>query len=108
MSSKISATGASVKGFGMQVNDDGTASYFAVLKKSSAAQKQRIEKNAEKKKEAKKAEAKSEPEKKETAAAAPAADLTDDTELVAVISAAIAASEGTTTEGFVVRSINRR
>ena len=30
MSSKISATGASVKGFGMQVNDDGTASYFAV------------------------------------------------------------------------------
>ena len=56
----------------------------------------------------KKAEAKSEPEKKETAAAAPAADLTDDTELVAVISAAIAASEGTTTEGFVVRSINRR
>ena len=56
----------------------------------------------------KKEEAKSEPEKKETAAAAPAADLTDDTELVAVISAAIAASEGTTTEGFVVRSINRR
>ena len=41
-------------------------------------------------------------------AAAPAEDLTDDTELVAVISAAIAASEGTTTEGFVVRSINRR
>ena len=40
----------------------------------------------------KKAEAKSEPEKKETAAAeAPATDLTDDTELVAVISAAIAA-----------------
>ena len=57
----------------------------------------------------KKAEAKSEPEKKEAAvAAAPATDLTDDTELVAVISAAIAASEGTTTEGFVVRSINRR
>lgn len=40
--------------------------------------------------------------------AAPAQDLTDDTELVAVISAAIAASEGTTTDGFVVRSINRR
>ena len=35
-------------------------------------------------------------------------ELADDTELVAVISAAIAASEGTTTEGFVVRSINRR
>ena len=57
----------------------------------------------------KKAEAKSEPEKKEAVvAAAPATDITDDTELVAVISAAIAASEGTTTEGFVVRSINRR
>lgn len=32
----------------------------------------------------------------------------DDTELIAVIAAAIAASEGTTTDGFVVRSINRR
>lgn len=58
----------------------------------------------------KKAEPVKSEEKKETAtvAAAPAEDLTDDTELVAVISAAIAASEGTTTEGFVVRSINRR
>ncbi len=58
----------------------------------------------------KKAEHVKSEEKKETAtvAAAPAEDLTDDTELVAVISAAIAASEGTTTEGFVVRSINRR
>lgn len=37
-----------------------------------------------------------------------AADLTDDYELVAVIAAAIAASEGaTTTDGFVVRSIRR-
>jgi hypothetical protein len=32
----------------------------------------------------------------------------DDTELIAVISAAIAASEGTSASGFVVRSINRR
>ena len=40
-----------------------------------------------------KAEAKSEPEREEAVVAAtPAADLTDDTELVAVISAAIAAS----------------
>lgn len=37
-----------------------------------------------------------------------AEDLTDDLELVAVISAAIAASEGTTTDGFVVRSIRKR
>lgn len=35
-------------------------------------------------------------------------DETDDLELVAVISAAIAASEGTSTDGFVVRSIRRR
>lgn len=35
-------------------------------------------------------------------------ELTDDTELVAVIAAAIAASEGTSTSDFVVRSINRR
>lgn len=35
-------------------------------------------------------------------------DLTDDLELIAVISAAIAASEGTSTDSFVVRSIHRR
>ena len=34
--------------------------------------------------------------------------LADDTELVAVIAAAIAAYEGTSTDGFVVRSIRRR
>ena len=50
-----------------------------------------------------------------TAASAPgvseevqAEDVTDDLELVAVISAAIAAMEGTDTDGFVVRSIRRR
>lgn len=36
------------------------------------------------------------------------APLTDDLELIAVISAAIAASEGTSTDSFVVRSIHRR
>ena len=35
-------------------------------------------------------------------------DLSDDTELIAVISAAIAAAEGTSADGFVVRSIRRR
>lgn len=35
-------------------------------------------------------------------------DVTDDGELIAVIAAAIAASEGTSTDGFVVRSIKRR
>ena len=35
-------------------------------------------------------------------------ELVDDTELIAVIAAAIAASEGTSTDDFVVRSIKRR
>ena len=35
-------------------------------------------------------------------------DETDDLELIAVITAAIAAQEGTSTDGFVVRSIRRR
>ena len=50
-------------------------------------------------------------EKKEApvqAAPAPAAAAEDDGELVAVIAAAIAAAEGTSTDGFVVRSIKRR
>lgn len=50
-------------------------------------------------------------EKKEApvqAVPAPAAAAEDDGELVAVIAAAIAAAEGTSTDGFVVRSIKRR
>lgn len=58
LKSSLSTTGATVKGFGMQVNDGGMASYFAVLEKSSAAQKERIEKKAQEKKEAKKAQEK--------------------------------------------------
>ena len=48
-------SGAAVKGYGMQVNDDGTSSFFAVLKKSSTDQKARIEKHAAEKKAEKKA-----------------------------------------------------
>lgn len=44
-----------VKGYGMKVNDGGTASFFAVLKKSSSDQKARIEKKAAEKREANKA-----------------------------------------------------
>lgn len=56
----VSATGANVKGYGMQVNDDGTTSFFAVLEKSSEAQAKRIaekraENQAKKKADAKKA-----------------------------------------------------
>lgn len=39
---------------------------------------------------------------------APAPKAQDDAELIAVIAAAIAAAEGTSTDGFVVRSIKRR
>lgn len=42
------------------------------------------------------------------ATASKTAPVTDDTELIAVIAAAIAASTGTSTNEFVVRSINRR
>ena len=47
-----------VKGFGMQINDGGNASFFAVVDKSLAMQRERIQKNREKKAEEKKAEAK--------------------------------------------------
>lgn len=53
---------SAVKGFGMEVKDNGTASYFAVIDKSLAAQKDRIEKAAEKKK-AEKKEAQKEQQK---------------------------------------------
>lgn len=57
MKSSLEASGTKVKGYGMQVNDGGTAIYFAVLQKSSDAQKERIEKKREKAAEEKKAEA---------------------------------------------------
>lgn len=63
MSSRLSSTGANVKGYGIQVNDNGTATYFAVLDKSLATQRERIEKKAEEKSEAKK-DAKKEASKK--------------------------------------------
>ena len=49
LKTSLQSSGAQVKGFGMQVNDGGTLSFFAVLKKSSAEQKARIEKKAAKK-----------------------------------------------------------
>ena len=54
----ISASNANVKAYGVQINDNGTASYFAVIDKSLSAQKERIEKKAAEKKEAHKAEKK--------------------------------------------------
>lgn len=45
----LEKSGAKVDSFGIQVNDNGTATLFATLEKNSAAQKERIEKGAEKK-----------------------------------------------------------
>lgn len=68
LKSSLQSSGANVKGFGMQVNDGGTATYFAVLEESSAAQRERIEKKAaEKKAEKKAAEKKHQKEKLEEA-----------------------------------------
>lgn len=48
------SSSSGVTSYGIKINDNGTASYFAVIDKSLAAQKERIEKNAKKKADAKK------------------------------------------------------
>ena len=48
MKSSLGSDESSVKTFGIQVSDNGTASFFAVIDKSQEAQKKRIEKNAAK------------------------------------------------------------
>ena len=58
LAKQLEASGTKVKGFGMQIDDGGNASFFAVIDKSLAAQRDRIAKKAAEKKEAKKAEAK--------------------------------------------------
>lgn len=55
---KTLGSNGNVKGYGMQINDNGTASFFAVVDKSLAAQRERIEKKAAEKKETAKKEAK--------------------------------------------------
>jgi len=60
-SASVASTGANIKGYGMQVNDDGTTSLFAVLKDSSDAQAERIaekraQNQAQRKADAKKAQ----------------------------------------------------
>lgn len=55
---------SNVKGFGMQVNDNGTTSFFAVMEKSFKSQAERLEKKREEKREEKKA-AEKKAEKKE-------------------------------------------
>lgn len=65
LKTSIEKSGANVQGYGMQVNDGGTTSFFAVLKKSSSVQKARLEKSATKKKAEKKAAEKKAEKKKE-------------------------------------------
>lgn len=54
--SQLSSTGVNVKSFGIQVNDNGTASYFAVVDGFLDKQRERIEKKTEENREAKKEE----------------------------------------------------
>jgi len=55
---QLKESGVNVKSFGMEFNKDGTASYFAVVDKSMAAQRERIENNIEENRAAKKEAAK--------------------------------------------------
>lgn len=54
MKQDLGSNADNVKAFGMKVNDNGTASYFAVIDKSLATQKKRIEEKAVKNREDKK------------------------------------------------------
>ncbi len=71
MKSSLGSDADVVKSFGMKFDDDGKASFFAVVDKSLAAQKQRIEKQAaqkaDDKKKAEKQERKDRAEKREEA-----------------------------------------
>lgn len=58
MKTSLSSTGANILGFGMQINDTGLPSFFAVLEKSAAAQTERIERKAEERRAEKKEEKK--------------------------------------------------
>lgn len=65
---KSVGSNSSVKGFGMQINDNGTASFFAVVDKSLAAQRDRIAKRSAEKKETAKQDAKRAEKKKQAEA----------------------------------------
>uniref|UniRef100_UPI0040568E28 DUF6033 family protein n=1 Tax=Agathobacter sp. TaxID=2021311 RepID=UPI0040568E28 len=58
MMEQLKESGANIKSFGMEISDDGSVSYFAVVDRSMQAQKERIEQNRTQKKEAEKAETK--------------------------------------------------
>ena len=80
LKSSLGSNESDVKTYGMQVNDDGTASFFAVIDTSQEAQKKRIEKNAAKNAQEKKTVAEKAAEKlaeKKTAAKESKTDKTE-------------------------------
>lgn len=86
----LGSNASSVKAFGMQVNDGGNASFFAVVDKSLAAQRIRIKKNAEKKAQEKKETAKKEAkEAAEEKLAQKRADNKENADLVTVTASSI-------------------
>ncbi len=91
LKSQIKSSGQSqnVVGYGMKVNDGGTASFFAVLKKSSADQKARIEKKAVEKKEAKKAEEKNAEKKEKQDKLKEAQQTSDDDDTITISAGSI-------------------
>ena len=88
---QIESSGQSqnVVGYGMNVNDGGTASFFAVLKKSSVDQKARIEKKAVEKKEAKKAEEKKAEKKEKQDKLKEAQQTSDDDDTITISAGSI-------------------
>ncbi len=62
--SSLQSSNANVVGYGMQIDDNGLPSYFAVLEKSSEAQRERIEAKAEEKAKERKAERKEQAEER--------------------------------------------
>lgn len=91
LKSQIESSGQSqnVVGYGMRVNDGGTASFFAVLKKSPADQKVRIEKKAVEKKEAKKAEEKKAEKKEKQDKLKEAQQTSDDDDTITISAGSI-------------------
>ncbi|MDO5572756.1 MAG: DUF6033 family protein [bacterium] len=93
MSGSLAAAGANVKTYGMQVNDNGAASFFAVMKKSFSSQNEKLSKRiADKRTEKKAAEKKAqkkEAEEKLKKGRADKADVTDTEETVTVTASSV-------------------
>lgn len=64
MIEQMKESGANIKSFGMEIKDDGSVSYFAVIDQSMQSQKDRIEQKRLEKKETEQAESKKEEKEK--------------------------------------------